>query len=284
MSFLNSIFKPHKKDARFCDLHIHTVFSDGLLTPEQVVVKAKEVGLSAVGIVDHDAVGGIEPAKRQGAKEGVEIVPAVEMSCILGEHDIHIIGYYIDYKNRKLNEFLADIQQKRIARAKSMVERLAKQGAKVDWERVIELAGVGSVGRPHIAQVLLESGYISCYDEAFWKFIGYHCPAYVPKEKLSPKEAIKFIRRFHGIPILAHPLSYQNRAMISFLFDEWIVGLEVWRLEHTEGDINFLLNLVMIRNLVAVGGTDCHGGRKGKILIGEIKLPYEYLEKLKHAR
>ncbi|MCX7784685.1 MAG: PHP domain-containing protein [candidate division WOR-3 bacterium] len=284
MNLFRSIFKPVKTDMRFCDLHIHTVFSDGLLTPEQVVIKAKECGLSAIGIVDHDSIGGVEPAKRQGKKEGLEVVPAVEMSCVLGENDIHIIGYYIDYKNKKLKEFLADIQQKRVARAKSMVERLAKQGARVDWHRVLELAGVGSVGRPHIAQVLVEEGYVSCYDEAFWKFLGYHCPAYVPKEKLSPKEAIKLIRRFHGIPVLAHPMSYQNRAMISFLIDEGIVGLEVWRVEHTENEINFLLNLVMIRNLVAVGGSDCHGGRKGKILIGELKIPYQYLERLKHAR
>ncbi len=284
MSIFRSIFKPVQTDMHFCDLHIHTVFSDGLLTPEQVVIKAKECGLSAVGIVDHDSVNGIEPAKRQGKKEGIEIVPAVEMSCALGDYDIHIIGYYIDYKSKKLIEFFADIQKKRIARTKLMVERLAKQGAQVDLDRVMELAGVGSVGRPHIAQVLVEQGYVAHYDEAFWKFIGYHCPAYVPKENLSPKEAIKIIRRFHGIPILAHPLNYQNRAMINFLIDEGIMGLEVWRLDHNNNDINFLLNLVVIRNLLAVGGTDCHGGRKGKILIGELKVPCQYLEKLKNAR
>jgi len=284
VKLFDSIFKTKKSENGFCDFHIHTTFSDGLLSPEQVVTIAKERGLGVVGIVDHDAVGGIEPALRKGKEVGIEVLPAVELSCLVGDSDIHIIGYYIDYKNKKLNNILSDIQNKRLERAQKIVEKLANQGAEVEIERVLELAGNGAVGRPHIAQALLEEGHITCYDEAFWKYIGYHCPAYVPKEKFSPKETIKLIRDFHGIPILAHPMSYNNRAIINFIIDQGVKGLEFWRPDHNDNDHRYLTNLVKTHNLLTTGGTDCHGGRKGKILIGEIKIPYQYVEELKHAR
>jgi predicted metal-dependent phosphoesterase TrpH len=284
VKFFDSLFGTKKNEKGFCDFHIHTTFSDGLLTPEQVVEKAKERGVDAVGIVDHDAVGGVEPAKHRGKELDVEVIPAVELSCIVGDNDIHIIGYYIDYKNKKLISILEDIQKKRLERAIKIVEKLGDQGAGVEIDRVLELAGNGTVGRPHIAQALLEEGHISCYDEAFWKYIGYHCPAYVPKEKLSPKDALKLIRDFHGVSILAHPLSYNNRAIINYIIDEGVEGLEIWRPDHSENEVRYLSNLVKTHHLLATGGTDCHGGRKGKILIGEIKVPYEYLLALKHAR
>jgi hypothetical protein len=284
MSIFETIFHRKKAEKKFCDLHIHTTFSDGLLTPEQVVTIAKQKGLDAVAIVDHDAVGGIDPAIKEGKKLGVEIVPAVELSCLVGDNDIHIIGYYIAYRNKKLIKILSDIQDKRVDRAKKMIEKLAEQGAEVEIKRVLALAGNGAVGRPHIAQALLEGGHISSYDEAFWKYIGYHCPAYVPKEKLSPQDAIKLVRDFGGLPILAHPMSYNNRGVINYLIDEGIRGLEVWRPELSENDLKYLLNLVKNHHLLATGGTDCHGGRKGKIFIGELKVPYQYAKALKRAR
>lgn len=284
MKLFDSLFGIKKSENGFCDFHVHTTFSDGLLSPEQVVEKAKERGLSAIGIVDHDAVGGVEPAIRKGKELGIEVLPAVELSCIIGDTDIHIIGYYIDYKNKKLNTILAGIQNKRLDRAKKIVEKLTEQGAEVELKRVLELAGNGAVGRPHIAQALLEEGHISCYDEAFWKYIGYHCPAYVPKEKYSPEQAINLIRKFHGISILAHPLSYNNRSIIDYLIEQGVQGLEVWRPDHRDNDVRYLLGLVTRHNLLATGGTDCHGGRKGKIQIGEIKVPYQYVKALKHAQ
>lgn len=284
MRLLSSFFKSKPHPDGFADLHIHTTFSDGLLTPAKVVVKAKEKGLNVVAIVDHDAVGGIEPAMQEGKREQVEVVPAVELSCIVGDNDIHIIGYYINYKNKKLVDRLKCIQNKRLERAKMMVEKLAEQGADVEIERVLELAGNGTVGRPHIAQALLEEGLISCYDEAFWKYIGYHCPAYVPKEKLTPKQALELINNFSGIAVLAHPMSYKNRSTINYLIDQGIRGLEVWRPDHSENEIKYLMNLVQSHHLLATGGTDCHGGRKGEILIGEVKVPYQYVQALKRAR
>lgn len=284
MKWLRSIFKEKENDGRVCDLHIHTTFSDGLLTPEQVVTTAKDKGLSVIAIVDHDAIRGITPAIKNAKEFNIEIVPAVELSCLVKDIDIHIIGYFIDYKNSKLNDILSEIQKNRLERAKKMIEKLAQQGAEVEIERVLELAGNGAVGRPHIAQALLEEGYISCYDEAFWKYIGYHCPAYVPKDKYSPQQAIKLIKDFHGVPVLAHPLSYNNHSIINFLIDQGIRGLEVWRPDHNETDVKFLINYALNHNLLITGGSDCHGGRKGKITIGEIKIPYKYVNELKNAR
>ncbi|MEO0074935.1 MAG: PHP domain-containing protein [candidate division WOR-3 bacterium] len=283
MTIFNSLFGK-KAERKYCDLHIHSNFSDGLLTPEEIVMIAKEKQLDAIAIVDHDAVAGIEPAIQAGKKINLEIIPALELSCLLNENDIHIIGYYIDYRNKKLNEIVNNIQQKRIERAKKIVEKLTEQGADIEIERVLELAGNGAVGRPHIAQALLEEGHINSYDEAFWKYIGYHCPAYVPKEKLAPQDAIKLIKEFGGVAILAHPMSYNNRGIINYLIEMGIQGLEVWRCEHSENEINYLSNLIKTHHLIATGGSDCHGGRKGKILIGELKIPYQAVKNLKHAR
>jgi predicted metal-dependent phosphoesterase TrpH len=284
VSLFQKLFKKKPED-RYCDLHIHTRYSDGLLTPQEVVTWAAEKKLSAIAIVDHDAIGGIEPAKEAGKKLGVEVVPAVELSCLLGNEDIHIIGYYIDHRNPKLIQILKELQEKRIERAKLMIEKLKKEGAAVELKRVLELAGEGTVGRPHIAQALLEEGYISSYDEAFWRYIGYHCPAYVPKEKLKPETAIKLIKEFGGIAVLAHPKSYNNNhGIVEYLAEMGLRGLEIWRCEHTEDDIKYLSELATRHRLLMTGGTDCHGGRKGKILIGELKIPYKILQELKYAR
>ncbi len=284
MTIFNNLFGVKKPEKKYCDLHIHSTFSDGLLTPEQIVEIAKEKKLDAIAIVDHDAVGGVEPAIQAGKKVDIEVLPAVEMSCMVGDTDIHIIGYYVDYRNRKLISVLNDIQQKRIERAQKIVEKLTEQGADVEIARVLELAGNGAVGRPHIAQALLEEGHISTYDEAFWKYIGYHCPAYVPKERMTPQEAIKLINDFDGITVLAHPMSYNNRSLVNYLIDEGIRGLEIYRCEHSDGDMRFLNNLVSAHHLLTTGGTDCHGGRKGKIFIGELKVPYQTVKDLKRAR
>ncbi|MBS4015225.1 MAG: PHP domain-containing protein [Candidatus Latescibacteria bacterium] len=284
ITIFNQIFGAKKPEKKYCDLHIHSTFSDGLLTPQQIVASAKERELDAVSIVDHDAVGGIEPAIQIGKKLGVEVVPAVEMSCMVGDADVHIIGYYIDYQNKKLITVLNDIQAKRVDRAKKIVEKLTEQGADVEIKRVLEIAGNGAVGRPHIAQALLEEGHISSYDEAFWKYIGYHCPAYVLKERLSPLDAMKLIKDFHGVSILAHPMIYNNRSLIAYLIDQGIQGLELWRCEHSDNEMRYLNNLITNHHLIATGGTDCHGGRKGKILIGESKVPYQAVKDLKHAR
>jgi len=266
------------------DLHIHTNCSDGLLRPEEVVLKAKELGLVAVGIADHDSVSGIEQAILTGGANGVEVVPAVELSCIHNNNDIHILGYYLDYQNQELLDFLSSVQEKRLERAHKIVGKLSEQGINIDVERVLELSAGASVGRPHIAQALLEQGYVNSFSEAFWKFIGYHCPAYVPKMEISPLEAINLIKKFSGIPILAHPGSYHSDDLIYILIEAGILGLEVWHPEHSSNASDHYLEICQKNGLLVTGGSDCHGGRKGKIFMGEVRVPYHYLAELKKKR
>lgn len=266
------------------DLHVHTTCSDGLLRPEEVVQKAKELDLAAIGIADHDSVSGIEKAQQIGAEIGMEVVPAAELSCIHNNSDIHILGYYLDYHNLELMDFLSSVQEQRLERAHKIVGKLSEQGVNIDVERVLELSAGASVGRPHIAQVLLERGYVNSFSEAFWKFIGYHCPAYVPKMEISPPEAINLIKKFAGIPILAHPGSYRNDELVYSLIQAGISGLEVWHPEHSQSAADHYLEICQKNGLLVTGGSDCHGGRKGKIFMGEVRIPYHYLAELKERK
>ena len=266
------------------DLHVHTTCSDGLLRPEEVVIKAKEVGLAAVGIADHDSVDGIVRAIKTADEIEFEVVPAVELSCIHANNDIHILGYYLDYQNPELLDFLGSVQQQRLERAHKIVGKLSEQGVDIDVERVMELSAGASVGRPHIAQVLLERGYVNTFSEAFWKFIGYHCPAYVPKMEISPPEAINLIKKFAGIPILAHPGSYRSDELVYSLIQAGISGLEVWHPEHSQSAADHYLEICQKNGLLVTGGSDCHGGRKGKIFMGEVRIPYHYLAELKERK
>lgn len=267
-----------------CDLHIHTTCSDGLLSPEQVVEMAHNLGLAAIAIADHDAVGGIEVAKEAGEGLKVEVIPSVELSCLIGDIDVHILAYFIDYKNPELLIFLEKVQKKRIERAEKIIGKLSDQGVEIKVDRVLELAGDGSVGRPHIAQVLIEAGYVNNFNEAFMKFIGYHCPAYVPKMEISLAEGIKLITRYHGIPILAHPGTYDFGKVLYPAIENGIKGIEVWHPEHNPWTVQFLLELARKNNLLITGGSDCHGGRKGRLFLGEIRLPYHYLQVLKQSK
>ncbi|MEO0102456.1 MAG: PHP domain-containing protein, partial [candidate division WOR-3 bacterium] len=265
-------------------LHIHTTYSDGLLTPEEVVKKAKELNLSAIAIADHDAVGGIEPAKKAGEVLGIEVVPCVELSCLFDNIDIHILAYFIDYHNSELLSFLEKVQKQRLERAKKIIGKLSNQGIKIEMERVLAVAAGGSVGRPHIAQILVEDGYVRDLNEAFMKFIGYHCPAYVPKMEIGLREGIALIKRYQGVPILAHPGTYPGEKILPEAIKSGIMGIEVWHPEHNLIKIQSLLMIAKEEDLLVTGGSDCHGGRKGEILIGKVRIPDSYLQKLKKVR
>lgn len=264
-----------------CDLHLHTSFSDGLLTPEAVVRKAKELGLAAIAISDHDAVGGIDPALRAAQLLDFEVVPAIEMSCTHERFDVHILGYYLDYHHPDLAAFLTKVQQKRLERAHEIVGKLNQQGLPLDVNRVLEIAQGGALGRPHIAQALLERGHVRTSDEAFVKFIGYHSPAYVPKMELSPAAAIDFIHRYGGIPVAAHPGTYDDDELLNDLIAAGLMGIEVYHPDHSAARAKHYLEVAQQNRLFVTGGSDCHGGRKGRLFIGAVTVPYRYLAEMK---
>ena len=260
------------------DLHVHTTFSDGIYTPEEIVQFAKNKNLKAIAISDHDAFGGIEPAIK-AANDFLQIIPAVELSTEFRNLDIHILGYFIDYKKSKLLDEVIRFRQVRDHRAEKIVKNLKNMGINIDYARVKDIAGDGAVGRPHIATALLEKGYINNHAEAFERFLNYKSPAYVPKFKIHPIEAFVMIIEAGGIPVLAHPGTNHNDYLISEFVKNGLMGIEVYHPNHSPKDIERYKEIALHYGLLMTGGTDFHG-RDTDYRPGEIGIDSENLEKL----
>lgn len=264
------------------DLHAHTTFSDGLFAPEELVLRAKGLGLAAVGVTDHDSVNGIEPAIAAAKDQGIEVVPGVEMSCNVNGVDVHILGYYVDLRSGVVLEFLEQVRQHREKRARSMVERLVGLGVEVTMAQVEAAAKGAAVGRPHVAQAMVESGAVRSVEEAFGRYIGYDGPAYVPKMKLSPKEAVDFIKGNGGIAVIAHPGTYHRDDAVYAAIAAGVDGIEVWHPDHGPREASHYSEIGLKNGLLLTGGSDCHGGRKnGRVYLGEVRIPYKYLAAVK---
>jgi len=269
---------------RFADLHLHTNFSDGTDTPAELVKKAKEANLSTIAITDHDNVEGILPALEISEEENIELIPAVELTAEIEELEVHILGYLIDYKNKGFLEKLEFLRENRRERIYKILAKLKEMGIELNPQDVFAYAKGGTVGRLHIAQVMLKEGYINSIVEAFSRYIGNNCPAYISGFKLSPKEAINLIRKIDGIPVLAHPYSLNQDSLIPQFIEYGLLGIEVYYPEHTSSMVEFYLNLAKKYNLLITGGSDYHGKLKPQVNIGLSKIPYELVEKLKEAK
>lgn len=269
---------------KYADLHIHTTISDGALTPEEVVEHAHREELGAIGITDHDVTDGIEIAVQAASKYGLEIVPGVELSSDYGKKEVHILGYYMDCKNEEFQKKLALFRKARYERAKEMVKRLKSLGMEIDFERVEEIAGKGSIGKPHIAQVLVEKGYASNIPEGAWRYLGSGGPVSVPKYRLRPSEAIDIVLKAKGIPILAHPAGTRVDELIPQLVKNGLMGLEAYDAINPPSVVRYYVNLAQKYGLLVTGGSDCHGKVKGEIRLGRVKAPYEIVERLKEAK
>ena len=265
------------------DLHLHSTASDGRFSPEAIVHKAAELGLSVIALADHDSVDGIVPALEAAKKfPQLKMIPAVEVSTDVPSGEVHVLGYFIDYTSQELAGALAKFRSSRERRAQGMVVKLADLGVHIDWQRVREIAGDGTIARPHVAQAMLEKGYITSIREAFDKYIARDGPAYVEREKLTPVEAVALVVRTDGLPVMAHPLTVADpEAMIIELKTAGLVGIEAYYAGYTIDEISRLASLADRHGLIATGGSDYHGlGDIGETMIGGVDVPMASAERL----
>jgi 3',5'-nucleoside bisphosphate phosphatase len=265
------------------DLHLHSTASDGKLAPHDLVYKAANLGLKVIALTDHDSVDGILPALEAAkASPAITLIPGVEISTDLTNGEAHILGYYLDYAGEDLAKSLEKFRDSRSNRGKRMVEKLAALGMPLEWSRVQEIAGEGSIGRPHVARAMMEKGYISAFEEAFNKYIGHGGPAYVEREKMTPEEAVALIVRAKGLPVLAHPFTVPDpEAMVISLKKYGLVGIEAYYKDNTGPQTADSLRLAAKYDLIPTGGTDYHGiGDKNEVMMGAVDVPMESVKRL----
>ncbi|MFH1198677.1 MAG: PHP domain-containing protein [Candidatus Omnitrophota bacterium] len=269
---------------KFADLHLHTNASDGTFTPEEVVLKSKKSGLAAISIVDHDTVDALDAALKIAKDNEIEIIPGIELSAECDGKEIHILGYLIDHRNNDLTAKIKILKTNRIDRVHKITEKLKDLGVALSPKTVFDIAQDGIISRLHIARALVEAGAVTTTGEAFRRYIGDSSPAYVLGFKMQPEETISLIKNAGGIPVLAHPYSLHSDELTLKLIEFGIMGLEVYYPEHSQGMINFYLDLAKKYNLLVTGGSDCHGAAKPEVKIGSIKIPYNLVERLKEVK
>ncbi len=254
------------------DLHVHTTFSDGMLTPQEVVKLAKEKGLFAIAITDHDTTDGVIHAIDEGNRLGLKVVSGVEISADF-EIEMHILGLFVDINNEFLQQKLRMLERFRKERNPKIIEKLRKMGYDISIDEVEKLSSGEMIGRPHIAQVLVKKGYFSTTKEVFEKLLGFGKPAYVKKDKLKPQEAIEAIKKAGGLAILAHPHKYLyldegSENVFLELKEYGLDGLEVFHSDHSQKETYLLLEIAKKLDLAISGGSDFHGENKPEICIG----------------
>jgi len=266
------------------DLHLHTLYSDGEYPPEEVIRQAATKGLHTVAITDHDTVAGIPQALESARMASLRVIPAVEISCELAEGEVHLLGYFVDWNpEAPLAQMLARFRASRTERAKTMVEKLRGLGVPLTWEEVQAVAGGESVGRPHVARALVARGYVQSVAEAFERYLFRGGPAYVPRFKLIPEEAIALIHRAGGVAVLAHPLDILDT--VGWLAAEGLDGLEAYYTGYSP-DVSAQIAAIAQRyGLIVTGGSDFHGPRVCPgIDVGSVDVPEEIVQGLDERR
>ncbi|MGH7230959.1 MAG: PHP domain-containing protein [Nitrospiraceae bacterium] len=273
------------------DLHLHTVYSDGSLPPGDVLALAQKADVSALAITDHDTVDGIPEAIDAGQCLGIEIIPGIEISSRLGSTEIHILGYFFDWKDTTLLAHLDRFRKARHVRNPLIIEKLNGLGIELTYEDVKHLAQTDSIGRPHIARVLMEKGYVKSAKEAFDRYLADGAAAHVPRELPAPAEAIATITAARGIAVLAHP-SWLDRSegiykICDRLKSEGLAGVEVHYSTHRPEQTAQYLETARRLELLVTGGSDFHGVTKPDIEVGvgrgNLQVPAKLLEPLRKA-
>lgn len=268
---------------KLVDLHVHTYLSDGTFSPKEVVQRAKDLGLCCIAITDHDCVDGIEPAMEAGNGLGLEVIPGVELTAEEKNVEVHILGFFINWRDEPFLEKLKVIRQSRVERTYQMIEKLKKYNVTIDPQEVFKASGPGSVGRLHVAFVLEKHGYVSSVKEAFRRYIGDKAPCYVKHFEISAKDAIAEIKRIGGVAVFAHPYVMGEDRFIPQFVKYGLDGIEAYHSDHPTSASKYYAELAKKYKLIITGGSDCHGLGKGEILMGKVKVPFELVEELKRC-
>ena len=268
------------------DLHTHSKESDGTFSPEELIFYAKKKGLKSIAVTDHDTVSGISKAKKASLEQNIELVPGVEISAFYPKGELHILGYFFDPECKHLLAGLEILKKAREKRNPKMVKKLCDLGMEISYEDVLKHAGGNIVGRPHIAMALIEAGYAKSFEDAFNRLIGKGGPAYVPKDRMSPGDAVALIKKSGGVAFVAHPVSLDledneyEKAFLEFK-DAGFDGIEVFHTKHSDEQTKLFKSLAEKFGFLISGGSDFHApGDKG-IDVGCNMVDYKYLEKIK---
>jgi predicted metal-dependent phosphoesterase TrpH len=267
----------------YIDLHIHNDHSDGLQTPRQVVDRALKLKLKAIAITDHDSVSGFCEAAAYAKEKDIEVIAGIELSASTAEiNDLHILGYLFRPDDEVLIETLEGFRRFRVERGKKMVERLAQMDIEINYDDVLKAAGGATVGRPHLAEVLVNDGLVNSYSEAFHRYLYLGGPVYLPKASLSPAEAIDLIHKAGGAAIMAHPALTNKDTLIETFKGYGLDGLEIYHPTHDSSSRKKYRKIAQALDLCQTGGSDSHNrkGRHGDM--GDEKVPFEYLANLKN--
>jgi predicted metal-dependent phosphoesterase TrpH len=279
------------------DLHMHSTFSDGTFTPSELAAKAKGFGLTAIALTDHDCTDGLDEFLKACATNSDQPkltgIPGVEISADVKRGTMHILGYFIDYKNAKLEKTLVQIRDGRKIRNEEILKKLNGLGFKLTWDEVAAFAGEDVVGRPHFAQAMISKGYVASSEKAFELYLKKGKPGYADRFRLPPGESIGIILQAGGVPVLAHPFTLELdkqalRNYVSELKNSGLLGIEVFYPEHSEPMVTEYLALAKELDLVTTGGSDFHGTVNPKIRMGigfgPLKVPDQIVDDLKKAR
>lgn len=255
------------------DLHVHSVASDGLHAPEELLQMAAATHLRAIAITDHDSVDSVGPALAEAQSCEVEVVPALELSSHIGEHDAHFLGYYLDYQSTELAARLQDLRNARDERAAHMLDLLRTKGIDIDFQDLRRAAGRGAVGRAHVAALLVEKGHVGSVAQAFDRFLTRGAPCYVEKAVLRTDEIINLVRGLGGVVVLAHPGVSGVDTHIRRLAGEGLQGIEAFHADHTLEQIQEYRRLADRLDLIVTGGSDFHGKGVRGLGVGVIDVP-----------
>jgi predicted metal-dependent phosphoesterase TrpH len=256
------------------DLHVHTTASDGMLSPAALVEAAAHAGLTTIAITDHDTVAGLDEARAAADARGITLVTGIELTAVEGGRDVHVLGYFFDADDRALNDFLEAQRADRVRRVREMADRLAAAGARIDAEPILRLAcRGGSVGRPHVAEALVAARHVATINEAFDRYLGRGCPAFVSRIGAPAAQVVRTIAAAGGICSLAHPGTTRVDELVPTLAAAGLAALEATHPDHDAGAEGKYRAMAAGLGLAVSGGSDFHGeGRHHRSALGAISL------------